>query len=157
MEQIRAYLLSITAAAILCGIVRRLLGNKGTPAVVGKMLCGVFLALAVMQPFIHFQPGLWEDFSFDIEQAAAQAVRDGQAESKKAMAKIIKEKCEAYILEKAGQMQTELTVEVFLSDDDIPVPNGVHLHGAVSPNTKSRLQTMIADGLGLSKEKQIWT
>lgn len=156
MDGIRDYLLAISAAAILCGIVSRLLGKKGTPAAIGKMLCGVFLALAVMQPLSRFRPGIWEEFSFDMEQTAAQAVEKGQVETKKAVAKIIKERCEAYILEKAAQMQTKLTVEVFLSDDNIPVPNGVRLQGAVSPAAKSRLQTLISEELGIPKEKQIW-
>ncbi len=157
MEGVRAYLLSVCASAILCGVVLRLLGKKDAPAAVGKMVCGVFLTLAVLQPLARLRPGLWENLSFDAEQAAQQAVQQGQAESKKALEKIIKDKAEAYILEKAGQLSASVTVEVSVGGDSIPVPQSVRLDGAVTPYAKSRLQTIISEELGISKENQIWT
>lgn len=154
MEALRTYLLSVTAAAVICGIASRLLGKKGTPAALGNLMCGVFLTLAVMQPLSRFRGSL--NIPMDFASKAEQAAALGQAEAKKAMSAIIKERSEAYILEKAALYQTELTVEVTLSDDEIPQPESVRLQGAVSPNIKALLQSIIAEKLGISKEKQVW-
>lgn len=155
MEALRAYLLSVTAAAVICGIVSRLLGKKGTPAALGNLMCGVFLTLAVMQPLSRFRGSL--NIPMEFSSKAEQAAALGQTEAKKAMASIIKEKSEAYILEKAARYQADLTVVVTVSDDEIPQPESVRLRGAVSPNIKALLQSIIAESLGIPKEKQVWT
>ena len=67
------------------------------------------------------------------------------------------DKAEAYILEIAGQLSASVTVEVSVGGDSIPVPQSVRLDGAVTPYAKSRLQTIISEELGISKENQIWT
>lgn len=156
MEALRQYLLSVTAAAILCSIVMKLLGKKGTASSVGKMLTGLFLAFTVMSPFAKLEIGKVSDFTNAFEADAADAVAAGQNHTRKAMAEIIKSQSEAYILDKAKALGVELTVEVAVSEADIPIPTAVRLKGKVSPYVKSQLQTAIKDGLGILKENQIW-
>lgn len=156
MEAIRGYLLSVTAAAVICAVVSALLGKKGTISAMGKLLTGIFLAITVISPLAKIQlsnaDALWDDLSVD----AAAAVAAGEEAANNELRAGIKSQTEAYILDKAASYAAELTVEVTLSDDDPPLPCAVRLTGSVSPYAKRQLQQLIAEDLGIPKEAQTW-
>lgn len=157
MDGLRQYLLSVTAAALVCAVVQKLLSKKGTAASIGKMLTGLFLAFTVISPFARLEIGSLSDITKGFESDAADAVAAGQSSTRNAIAQGIITRTQAYILDKAAELNVELTVEVTVSDDDIPVPVKVRLSGDVSPYAKQRLQTIISDDLSIAKEDQIWT
>ncbi len=157
MDDLRQYLLSVTAAALVCALAARLLPKSGTAASVGKMVMGLFLALTVISPWATLQVGQLTDLTFGTEQNAAQAVAEGKEYTRTTLQDIIKEQAEAYILDKAEQLALRLTVSVTVSDADIPVPVAVRLQGAASPYAKGQLQTAITEDLGIAKEDQLWT
>ena len=72
------------------------------------------------------------------------------------MRTIIKGETEAYILDKAASLGVELEVDVLLEDMYPMAPKTVRLSGSVSPYVRNRLQNIIAEELGISKENQIW-
>ena len=156
MEQIRTYLLGIIAAAVVCGIVTQLMSNKGTIAAVIKLLTGVFMLFVVIQPLTRVSlssvSGIVSEFSADA-QLAAEA---GTAMSEDALRESIKKQVEAYILDKAVALNAELTVEVTLSDEDVPVPVAVCLSGKISPYAKTILVEFINEKLDIDKENQTW-
>lgn len=154
MERIKAYVLSICAAALICAIVIPLLGKKGPSSALGKMICCIFLTIMVLRPFTD--KNLLSAISFEDSQVN-WAVEQGKAESKRAMAAIIKQQTEAYILQKAAQYQATLTVQVFVSKDALPVPEAVHLRGSISPYAKTALGQYLTDTLGIPKENQQWS
>lgn len=156
MDAARAYLLSVTGAALLCAMANGFLGKKGS-AGAARLLTGLFLGLTVLKPLGNWNPDFFEDISFSISDAAQEAVEQGEGLSKKELANIIKEKTSAYILEKAKQYNAELHVVVEVSDDTIPVPVRVRIMGQIGPYAKSQLQTIIQEQLGISKENQQWT
>ena len=55
MDSIRQYLLSITAAAVICAIINALSGKKGTTSAVVKLLSGLFLTLSVISPLLNLE------------------------------------------------------------------------------------------------------
>lgn len=157
MESAGTYLLSVTAAAIVSAIVVRLLEDKGGAAAIGRILCALFVAFTVFTPLTQVR---LSDVTFwlpDISAEADAAVAQGRLTSDNALKECISQKLEAYILDKAAQYGVALSVRVELSDDAMPVPKRVHLQGNVSPYTKTRLQSMIAEDLGIDKENQLWT
>ncbi len=156
MEDIRAYLLSITGAAILCGIVTALTGTKGTVAAVCKLVTGVVMAAAVVQPLASFSVNGLQQYLQEIELDSAAAVEAGTALTRDALAQRIKAETQAYILDKAAQMGLELTVEVILSEDDTLQPAAVILEGTASPYAKSALETLISNDLSIGKEALTW-
>ncbi|MBQ7415780.1 MAG: hypothetical protein IJW14_01925 [Oscillospiraceae bacterium] len=156
IDGIKGYLLSIFAAAIICAIVTRLMGDKGTHGTMAKLIAGLFLTFTVIRPVADVKidlSGLTPDFSIAADQAAAA----GESMTREAMAKVIKSKTEAYILDKAVALNAELKVEVTLSKDDIPIPSAVRLSGKISPYAKAQLQAIITQDLGIEKERQLWT
>ena len=157
MMSVGAYLLSVSAAAVLCGLVRYFLGKKGTSAALGTMVAGIFLLMTILSPLGDFDNLKWEDITGRWQEEAADAAALGSAEAKKAQDAIIKQQLEAYILDKATEYHAQLQVEVTLSETGAAVPVGVSLRGAVSPYAKQQLQEIIEKDLGISKENQQWT
>lgn len=156
MEGIKEYLLSIFCAAIICAIVMRLMGEKGTHAVITKLIAGLFLSFTVIYPVAKIDLKDVSDWTSSYSSAASQAAAAGEALTKETIAAGIKLRTEAYILDKATALNTSLKVEVTLSEDDIPCPKAVRLSGNVSPYAKAQLQTIITQDLGIAKENQTW-
>ena len=157
MHAIGEYLLSVTGGAIICSVVLRLLDGKGSAATIGKMVTGIFMALTVIGPIAQVRLSDGLELLPHITADAQAAVAQGKEFSKNALAESISTQLEAYILDRAKGLGVTLTVEVELSDDTIPVPVRVKLRGNIAPYTKSRLQQILQDELGIDKENQIWT
>lgn len=150
-------MIGIFAAAIVCALVKRLAGEKGIHGAVIKLICGLFLLFTVIAPAANISIDQISDFASDYSHAGHQAAVEGERLTKEAIAAVIKSQTEAYILDKATALDVELKVEVTLSDEDLPCPRAVRLTGKVSPYAKARLETFIAQDLGIEKEHQIWT
>lgn len=157
MEGLKAYLVSVTAASIICGIVNSLAGKKGTVSSVLKLLTGLFLALTVIRPVIRLSISEFDLYLDSITAKADAAVADGEIIAFQELAAIIKTETEAYILDKAASLGVDLEVEVILSDTAPPLPTEVLLTGAVSPYAKVQLSEMIAAELGIPREAQRWS
>lgn len=156
MEDIRAYLLSVTGAAILCGIVTTLTGSKGMVAAVCKLVSGVVLAAAVIQPLASISVSDLRLYLREIELDGAAAAAAGTELTRESMAQCIKAETQAYILDKAAQLDLEVNVEVILTGDDPILPSAVILEGTASPYAKSALETVIREDLGIGKEALTW-
>lgn len=156
MESAGRYIVSVSAAAILCGILKSIFPSKSTNAALLRLVSGIFLSLVAIQPLARIDlaalPAISDDFLTEAQAVSAQ----GRFLSRDTMADIIKSQTEAYILDKARKLNTDLTVEVSLSDADPPAPTSVRLTGEISPSAKRRLEAMIRDDLGIPKENQIW-
>ena len=152
MDAIRSYLLSVTAAALVCGIVSSFAG-KGNLSKICKLLCGIFLAAAVLKPVVDIKLGDIYAFTDTLTVSGDLAVSQGEKFAADEMNRIIKQKTEAYILDKAKTLGAEISVEVTLNDY---VPVGVTVVGEVSPFVRSSLSTSIAQELNISPEEQIW-
>ena len=100
-----------------------------------------------------------------VTQSEIDALKARQAESQErqaeladtqteAMASIIAEQTEAYILDKAGELGAEVTVrvETRTGGDGVPVPWSAELTGARSEALASALETE----LGIPAERQVW-
>lgn len=156
METIGRYIVSLSAAAMICGILKSFLPSKSPSAAVLQLVAGIFLTFVAIRPLTRVElgdlPVISGWYLSDGEDASAQ----GDLLAKEAMADIIKSQTEAYILDKARLLQAELHVTVILSDDDPQVPVSVRLSGFVSPYARSRLEHILWEDLGIAKENQIW-
>lgn len=156
MEAFGRYIVSVTAAAILCGVLKSILPGKGAVNALLQLITGIFLSFVVIRPLTQVSlrnlPMLSADYLTDAEAASAEGV----ILAGEAMADIIKSQAEAYILDKAHLLQAEVTVSITLSDGIPPVPIYASLTGTVSPYVKTRLTEILSSDLGIAKENQIW-
>ena len=156
MEQVRTYLLSVIAAAVICSLVTAIPGKAGSISSILKLMMGIFMAVTVLSPFVSFRLPNIQSYMDAFHADASDAVEAGQHLADSEMRQLIKDRVEAYILDKATAYGVDLTVEVSLTNDGVPVPCGVKLSGAVSPYAKLQLMKMLSEDLGIGKENQIW-
>ncbi len=153
MLEFQNYIFSILCAGILCGILSPLIQDDILKNMT-HLLCGLVLTLVIIRPIGRLDLDKmnlpWE---ISLEDAR-YAVQSGEEMARDALTDIIKGKVEAYISDKAADLQAELISEVFLNEENVPV--SVKLHGDVSPYVKNMLQTMIEKDLGITEENQLW-
>lgn len=157
MDSVRQVVVSILTASVICGIVTKLVGEKGVSGAVTKMICGLFLMFTLISPIKELRLESMADLASDLSLDAQYAASEGEQQTRDALRGVIKERSETYILDKAAGMDATISVCVELSEDDLPVPIAVSLSGAVSPYTKGRLTSIITQDLGIPKEAQTWT
>lgn len=155
MEAIRSYLLSVTAAALICSMVTKLV-HKGTVGTVMKLLTGICMALTVVSPLVDIRLDGLKDLTVDVSQAASKAAAAGENLARQELETIITAQTQAYILDKAEELGLSLSVEVVLSGESYPVPAGVKLEGNASPYARMVLSDYITEKLGISAEDQKW-
>ena len=143
------YLMRLICAAILCAVIRAVAGEGKE---IRRLICGIFLALTVLS--VDIDSVLPEP---DIDSAVQQAqavVREGAEQAEVAQESIITEAFEAYIWNKASELDPALTVRVELAEDH--APERVILKGTVSARAQIRLTQELARELGIGEENVIW-
>lgn len=154
MDSVRRYLLSVICAAIACALVRGMGEKNGAAGAVFKLVTGIFLAFTVISPIASLKIEELSFFTDGLQEEAAHAAAIGQEMADESMSAIIKEETEAYILDKANQLNADLTVEVTLGEDF--QPEAVILTGDISAYAKFRLEMILKEDLGIAKENQQW-
>ena len=156
MDWIREYILTLTGAGILCGIVK----NFGQGKSGGKMLeyaCGLFLILAAVSPFHKLELGQWQINLADAERQAESVRREAEKDLAEQMEDVIRENTEAYIMDRGESFGADLTVEVGLrTDGQLPVPDSARISGDTSPYIRARMEAVLEDELDILRERQEW-
>lgn len=155
MDMIRQTILSVTAAAMLCGILSELLSNHRTKNLI-RFLFGLFLTIAVVGQFSDLDTSQFQEIPFIFADMAQEAVSSGEHMANSARADIIKRETEAYILDKAAQLNADISAEILVSTDDPPVPVAASIYGEMTPYIRAQLQYILDRELGISKEHQQW-
>lgn len=141
--------MGVLCAAFICSIVTSVGGaGQGTR----KLICGIFMALALLHPLGTLD--LPELTLGPIVDEAEAAVKAGQAQAQAAKNAIITDSLEAYILTKAKELDLAVEAEVTLTADGLPT--SVTLSGNASPSEREALSSSIAAALGIGKEDIEW-
>lgn len=157
MIWLRKYLLSVVGAAIICATVKALVGRKSGSGHLIYVISGLFLAITVITPIIKLELPDFSNYMDTVATQSSSAVDAGVLYSEKEIAQLIKDKTEAYILDKAELLGVRLRVNVILTDANPPVPEQVHLSGNISPYAKTQLMQYISEQLGIPEEAQRWS
>ena len=156
MQQFGKYILSVTAAAILVSVLQNIVGKKGANAALLNLISGLFMAFTVIAPITNIQLEDILDMPWDFVTEGTSIATQGQATSEDLYRQLIKQKCEAYILDKAQAYQATLEVEVTLDQSDTPTPDSVRMQGQISPYGKAAMQQWLQEEMGVPKERQQW-
>ena len=151
-----AYLIRLTAAAILGAVVQRL-APKGGAGRAARLGAGMLVLITAFGPVAEL------DTLAAAENLARSAYADPLTTEELSragntlLASLISQQAEAYILDKARQSGLELQVRVETKDQEgYPVPRAVTLEGSVSPSAQADLTAVIAQDLGIPEERQEW-
>lgn len=145
----REYLIGVLCAAFICSIVTSVGGaGQGTR----KLICSIFMALALLHPLgsLDLPELTLEPF---VDEADA-AVETGQAQARAARNEIITGSLEAYILTKA--IELDLAVEAEVTITACGLPASVTISGSASPSERDTLSNSVAAALGIGKEDIEW-
>ncbi len=152
----KVYIIGIVATAIMCAIVMQLSDSKTTIGRVLKLISGIIMTVAVISPITKITFRGVERYLDGLSLDADRYVSDGQAAAKENLSVIIKEQTETYILEKAHQMDLDISVEVVLDAANDQIPSAVAIIGKVTPYAKEALSNYIENTLGIRRENQKW-
>lgn len=155
MELLRQYILSLTCVAMLGGVILSIVQDTKAKNML-RILVGLLMTIAVLMPFARMDWSGLAEVSFSFASSADAAAVQGENMARRAVGSIIKDRTEAYILDKAADMNTEISVEITLSEGDPPIPAAAEIHGDVTPYTRRQLQTILQEDLGIAKENQTW-
>ena len=142
MEAVRAWLTSVVLVSVLLSAAQSLI-PPGTVRKAAGFTGGLILLLVLLRPVLGADLEHLE-LDFDHYQAAVEERQEELADTQtEAMASIIAEQTEAYILDKAGELGLEVTVrvETRTEGNGIPVPWSAELTGSWSQALASALET----------------
>lgn len=155
MEAIGQYVLRLVCGAIICSCLMALCAAGSTGKML-RMLCGMYLVYLALSPLMGFD-ALIPDADWGALQDEAQFFSSsGQTQAENALTAVIKERTEAYILDEAESLQTQLQVRVEI-DSQTQRPISVCLEGKITPYAKQVLSDYLTNELGIQKEDQHWT
>lgn len=156
MNGIVGYILSITAAAVICALVIKISDSNHTSGKIIKVVCGVFMSVTLLSPLKDLNFNSYTEYFEFYQTAAFEQAADGQELANEATRELIKEKTEAYILLEGDKLDINIDVEVNLSESNPPVPCSVVIQGEASPYHKQLLITYIQNELGIIQENLQW-
>lgn len=122
-----------------------------------QLVGGLFLIFTVITPLADLDYSHFFNSQWNYAEQGNRIVTEGELIAQEQLNDIIKQRCEAYILDKAMTYQTPLHIEVSLNQGDIPTPSTVRLEGNVSPYVKSTMQQWLQNEIGIPKENQLWS
>lgn len=154
MEGLRQYILSVTAAAILCGAAVSL-SPEGTARELIRFVAGALLTVCLLRPLVGAR---WELALPRLDTSAGEELAaQGENQAAQAVADIIKAQLQAYILDKAAALGAEVEVELTLEEGVLPVPREATIRGTAAPYARQQLEKILSSQLGIPKERQQWT
>ena len=157
MVMLGRYIFSVTTAAIIFSILQSLLHKNSAAAMLVRLIGGLFLTFTVIAPVIVFDLDSILEQSWAYTSHAEDIAAAGQTIAAEQRSQRIKEQCETYIIDKAMSYQTQLDVDITLTNDEMPLPSAVLLKGNISPYVKSIIATWIQDEMGIPEDHQIWS
>lgn len=156
MGGVAEYVLSITAAAFLCAIVKHIVDDTHSAGRIIKTVSGIFMAVTLLSPVVDFSFDSVDHLLDDFQASAESVTESGTEMAGDAMSDIIKQRTEAYILDEVERLGLHLQAEVILSDAMPPIPIGVTVTGQISPYYKKILSQFISTNIGISGENLRW-
>jgi len=156
LQGVKGYLFSILATAIIVSISISLSSKQKAISGLIKTIGSVVLIITIAYPLVNLKEAdlssHWSSFQID----ANSIIEDAKDKTAKETASIISDEIQTYIKDKARTYGAEVHAVVSLTEPENIIPDTVIIEGQVSPYTKSVLQKIIVNDLGIAEEKQIW-
>lgn len=147
------YLMTMVATAMLVAGVQSLLGSPRMKRI-ATLAGGSLLLLTVLTPLVTIAP---EQLSLPNLVPESVSVEEMKTEAENQLHSIIKQRTEAYILDKAGQMGVMISADVEVADSEMGgVPYAVTVTGLISNAQRDELSTCICSDLNIPPERQRW-
>lgn len=153
MEAVREWLTSVVVVTLLISVAQGMIPEGGVRKIAG-FTGGLILLVTLLQPVLKTDLGGLRLHFEDYEAAVAERQAELEADQDQALADIIAERTEAYILDKASELGLEISLRVETETDQegIPIPAAVEIEGPRS----EELAAYLEEELGIPAERQVW-
>lgn len=153
MAGLRSWLLALVAASLICALADALI-PKGAVKRVGRLVCGLVLASAILSPLAGLDVESGQSWlerhlaSVEFQRAELEEEVNGQ------MKVIIEQEYAAYIVDKAAQLGAACSARTECRrDGGLYLPQRVEVTGAVPPPLQAELVQIIVRDLGVPEEQ----
>lgn len=148
----KEYILSVLGCILFFVIISQIVQDLRYKKLI-HIVCSLFLTIVILKPLTSVE--LYDTVKFDpVKFSPAVYLDTGKQAARNAQEECIKEACESYIASKANEFGLEITSEVFLNEDLIPY--FAQINSCDSLEAKSRLEELLEEDLGITKENQVW-
>ena len=157
MELIRSWLIGVTVSALIAALADGLIPD-GTVKKVGKLIGGLLILFAVLQPLGTLD---YEDISeilVDYRIRSEEYSTVLETENIQLIKTIIEDETAAYIQDKAGELgiTCEAKVTCKVNENKTPYPASVAIYGDLSENQIEALSKIIEGDLAVAAESQYY-
>lgn len=153
MEAIKEYIITFCIVAMICSILMKLVGEKGSIATLMKLLCGLFILFTALSPIVNLPlyevTNYFDLLSIDAEYISAT----GMAATQEEIMCMVKKEAQDHISRKGASLGAMLEIDILIEDY---LPKEITLSGAASPYSRKILSEYIEEQLGIPLEDQIW-
>lgn len=154
---IKNYFLAIAAVSFLVCLVLELIPKTGVGNV-ARFVGSMILTLAVITPIAQIKP---EDISAAITQFHFQTMQRNsgvEVKNQELIAELIKNQCEAYVLNKAENRGMDISVDiaVCVNKGAYPYPEAVIFSGPASQEDRRFIMDVTERDLGIPQSRQEW-
>ncbi len=151
---LRTWLLSVLIVSLLCALAEAMM-PEGAVRRVGKLVCGLALLCGVLWPVVQAGPFIgptWsEEWALELEREQTRLEERLGTDMKR----IIEERCDAYIQDKAAQRHRSWKVHVVCREEDgLYVPDRAEVPSDLSAEEHEELSRLLTEDLGIPPEKQ---
>ena len=153
--QISRYVFSVVITAIICSLINNFLKNFKTKEI-GRFICGIALTISVLAPIANWTEIKFQNIFDNYSMEAQAIITQGKEISYEARSEIIKSETETYILDKAAALDADISVRITIAEAGEPIPVSVVIFGQPTSYTRNKLEEIIEEDLGISKENQQW-
>lgn len=153
IAQLRSWLTAVVVTSVLVTVAQSLI-PEGTLRRIASITSGLILLLVLLQPVTKLEIGsLHLDYGKYEEQIAEQqsALQNQRDESLK---KLIAQRTEAYILDKAKSLGISCTVTVTTQPDESGTPRPYRVELSCAPS--GQLARYLSEEIGIPEERQVW-
>ena len=154
MDAIGKYLISITAAAVICSIIRGFSEKLSVSKALVVMITNLFLLVTIISPIRKIRISDISIFPKEMITDGSAYIQEGTKLAEVAKEQIIQKEIEAYILDRAQAIGLRVDVEVLLDETDLPTH--IIIQGTASPYMQQQLSNEIQSQLGIEQENLEW-
>lgn len=153
IEVLRTWLLGLTVSSMALSLAESLVVQEGVRRVL-RLAGGVLLVIVVVSPLMEVDLSDWDISFADYNRQIAELEEEYGGQQQTQLTASIEEELATYIWDKARQMglTVEAEVTVAVLEDGTVEPQSAAVTGAYS----EALSDLIAEDLGIPREKQNW-
>ena len=156
---LRSWIICVAGTALISSVAMAL-APEGMGKKAVKVVCGFAAVLALLSIVVDFDyrgySAILAAYRSQSDDTVAQALEESSHQTRF----IIEEECEAYILDKAAELEIdvmEVSVTAKWSDSGIWYPAEVELNGDRDSAEEDELTAFIESELGIPAEDQTWS